>query len=242
MAQTASWAPLVPGSLIPAGDLRPLELYTPGDLFSWPELQSLCSDGILAHLFRDAYVLPGQSPTASLRARAAARGVPASIRRRVVAGRMTAAWIHGCSPPPERLALLVDSNHRISALRATRGCTLHQVTLGRCDVVSLGGLMVSSPLRTAVDLALHVPAEFAVPALQKLLQRRQGDVRLRLLELAISTSPRLPHKVAALEKLAASAAALVTCGAVDVEDSVNAPDSVQDMVQVLGVPHLKGEL
>ena len=63
--------------------------------------------------------------------------------------------------------------------------------------------MVSSPLRTAVDVALHVEAERAVPALKALLSRPELDVRLRLLRLAIDASPRMPHKRAALAKLAA---------------------------------------
>ena len=116
---------------------------------------------------------------------------------------MTAAWIYGCARRPDRLALLVDANRRISSLRSTRGCTFHEVRLGPLDVVSLGGLMVSSPLRTAVDIALHVEAERALPALAALLARPELEVRLRLLLLAVEASPRVPHKKAAMEKLTA---------------------------------------
>jgi hypothetical protein len=114
---------------------------------------------------------------------------------------MTAAWIYGCAAEPDRLALLVDASRRISSLRSTRGCTLHEVRLGPYDVVSLGGLMVSSPLRTSVDIALHVEPERAVPALRALLGRPELGLRLRLLVLAVEASPRLPHKKAALAKL-----------------------------------------
>lgn len=44
-----------------------------------------------------------------------------------------------------------------------RGCILHEVRLGQLDVVSIGGLLVTSPLRTAVDVALHVEASRALP-------------------------------------------------------------------------------
>lgn len=178
------------------------ELYAPGRPFSSPELQTLAADGLLARFHTHGYTLPGVRASPQLRARAAAGSVPASIRQRVVAGRMTAAWIYGCAAEPDRLALLVDAKRRVSSLRSTRGCTLHEVKLGPLDVVSLGGLMVSSPLRTALDVALHVAAERALPTLEALLARPQGDVRLRLLVLAIEASPRVPHKVAALEKLA----------------------------------------
>jgi hypothetical protein len=181
----------------------PQELYTPGLPFSWPELQAMASDGVLAQLYQRGYVPPGARSTPQLRARAAACAIPPAIRQRVVAGRMTAAWIYGCAREPDRLALLVDANRRISSLRSTRGCTLHEVRLGPFDVVSLGGLMVSSPLRTAVDIALHVEAERALPALCALLACPELEVRPRLLRLAVEASPRMPHKKAALAKLAA---------------------------------------
>ena len=114
---------------------------------------------------------------------------------------MTAAWIYGCAAEPDRLALLVDANRRISSLRSTRGCTFHEVRLGPFDVVSLGGLMVSSPLRTAVDIALHVDAERAVPALRALLGQPELGVRLRLLSAGHRGHPGMPHKKAALAKL-----------------------------------------
>ncbi|WP_427131328.1 hypothetical protein [Pseudarthrobacter sp. S9] len=194
-APALSPVPTPPGS-------DPVELYSPGTLFSWPELQAMASDGVLTQLYQRGYLPPGTRSSPQLRARAAALGVPPAIRQRVVAGRMTAAWIYGCTGEPDRLALLVDANRRISSLRSTRGCTFHEVRLGQFDVVSLGGLMVSSPLRTAVDIALHVEADRALPALGAFLARPELDVRLRVLRLAVDASPRVPHKKAALEKLA----------------------------------------
>lgn len=179
----------------------PAELYSPGALFSWPELQAMASDGVLTQLYQRGYLPPGTRPTPQLRARAAAILISPAIRTRVVAGRMTAAWIYGCATEPDRLALLVDAKRRISSLRSTRGCTFHEVRLGPFDVVILGGLMVSSPLRTAADIALHVNAERAVPALRALLGNPQLGLQLRLLLRAVEASPRLPHKKAALRKL-----------------------------------------
>ncbi|MEO8284344.1 MAG: type IV toxin-antitoxin system AbiEi family antitoxin [Pseudarthrobacter sp.] len=217
------------------------DLYSPGQPFTWPELQTLAADGVLSQFHQHGYTLPDVPVSAQLRARAAANAVPAPVRQRVVAGRMTAAWIYGCAEEPDKLALLVDANRRISGLRNTRGCTLHEVRLGPFDVVSMGGLMVSSPLRTAVDIALHVDAHRALPALAGLLARPEKDVRLRLLVLAIEATPRVPHKRAALEKLAMLAPALVTGSPVDIEHAVDASDSTEDVAEVLGVTHLEGE-
>ena len=186
-----------PAPPVPSGP----ELYSPGALFTWPELQAMASDGELARLNECSYLAPGTRPTPHLRARAAAVLIRPAIRQRVVAGRMTAAWIFGCAPEPDRLALLVDAKRRISSLRSTRGCTLHEVRLGAYDVVSLGGLMVTSPLRTSVDIALHVDAERAVPALRALLAQPELGLRLRLLLLAVEATPKVPYKKAALAKL-----------------------------------------
>ena len=127
----------------------------------------MAADGVLMQLYQRGYLPPGVPASPQLRARAASLAVAPAIRQRVVAGRMTAAWIYGCAAEPDRLALLVDANRRISSLRSVRGCTFHEVRLGPFDVVSMGGLMVSSPLRTAW-VALHVEAERAVPALRAL--------------------------------------------------------------------------
>ncbi|MDQ0096852.1 type IV toxin-antitoxin system AbiEi family antitoxin [Arthrobacter bambusae] len=167
----------------------------------------MAADGVLTPLYEKSFTPAGLAVTPRLRARAAALAVPDRIRRKVVAGRMTAAWIYGCADSPERLSLLVDAKHRISSLRSARGCILHEVRLGQMDVVSIGGLLVTSPLRTAVDVALHVEADRALPALSLLLSQEELGVRLRLVTLAVEASPRVPHKKAALRKLDALAQA-----------------------------------
>ncbi|MFK0006044.1 hypothetical protein ACIQTZ_03260 [Paenarthrobacter sp. NPDC090520] len=178
------------------------ELYSAPRIFTWPELQSMASDGILSPLYGKSYAASGSAVTPRLRARAAALAVPERMRTKVVAGRLTAAWIYGCARPPRSLTLLVDAKHRISSIRGARGCSLHEVRLGQFDVVSLGGLLVSSPLRTAADIALHVEAEHALPALSSLLEKPDLGVRLRLVTLAVQAAPRVPHKKRALATLA----------------------------------------
>ncbi len=79
------------------------ELYSPGALFSWPELQAMAADGVLTQLYQRGYLPPGVPASPQLRARAASLAVAPAIRQRVVAGRMTAAWIYGCAAEPDRL-------------------------------------------------------------------------------------------------------------------------------------------
>ena len=51
---------------------RHRELYSPGALFSWPELQAMAADGVLTQLYQRGYLPPGTRATPQLRARAAA--------------------------------------------------------------------------------------------------------------------------------------------------------------------------
>ncbi len=200
----------------------------------------MAADGVLTQLHQHGYTVPGVA-SPQLRARAAAYQVPPPIRQRVVAGRMTAAWIYGCAREPDRMALLVDAKRRISSLRATRGCTLHEVRLGPFDVVSLGGLMVSSPLRTALDIALHVDAERAVPALAGCskdpnLMSASGCSSWRWRQHPGCPIRRRPWRSWPL------ASPAVPRGPVDIEDAVDPPDSAEHVAQVLGIAHLKGKL
>ncbi|WP_144658949.1 hypothetical protein [Paenarthrobacter nicotinovorans] len=178
------------------------ELYSAGRIFTWNELQGMAVDGILLPLYGKSYASPGVAITQRIRARSAALGVPERIRTKVVAGRLTAAWIYGCASPPGKLSLLVDAKHRISSLRGTLACSLHEVRLGQLDVVSLGGMLVTSPLRTAADIALHVETVRALPVLRRLLDRPELGIKLRLLVLAVEAAPRVPHKKRALATLA----------------------------------------
>ena len=88
-AVTAAWPAVAPSHPATAP-----ELYSPGALFTWPELQAMASDGVLTQLYQRGYLPPGSRATPQLRARAAAVLIRPAIRQRVVAGRMTAAWIY----------------------------------------------------------------------------------------------------------------------------------------------------
>ncbi len=180
----------------------PLELYSPGALFTWPELQAMASDGVLTQLYQRGYLPPGSRATPQLRARAAAdprsSGHPAAGRRGKDDGGVDLRLRRRTGPArPARGRQPAD----FQPAGPPGAARFHEVRLGPFDVVSLGGLMVSSPLRTAVDIALHVDAERAMPALRALLGQPELGVRLRLLRLAVEATPRMPHKRAALAKL-----------------------------------------
>jgi hypothetical protein len=119
------------------------------------ELFSLVLDGQLYRV-GDAFAAVDTPDTPALRAQAFGALRPG----RLVADRGTAAWIHGTrSTPPLQPQVCID---RRSRGRTPTGFDAHQHTLGSADTLDLGGVRVTTPLRTAMDLVLTLPA-FGLP-------------------------------------------------------------------------------
>ncbi|MGY4856998.1 hypothetical protein [Cryobacterium sp. AP23] len=72
--------------------------------------------------------------------------------RRAAAERLTAAWIYGLAPEPAEHQFCVDLGAR-TRKRPDASVRLREVRLGADDVMLLGRLVVTTPLRTAIDLA-----------------------------------------------------------------------------------------
>ncbi|MFF1879229.1 hypothetical protein [Leifsonia sp. NPDC058230] len=111
------------------------------------ELHAVRLDGELYRI-GDAFATVDTPDTAELRAAAFRLSVP----RAAVADRSTAAWIHGTrAGPPSALQVCVDSAQRVSAT-ALHGLDVRQCILAQRDVVLLGEVRVTAPLRTVADL------------------------------------------------------------------------------------------
>lgn len=82
------------------------------------------------------------------RALAAGALVPA----RAIAERATAAWIYGLVPEPFRHEFCADPGARVHVGPSPR-LRLREVRFSPADSCTIGGLRVTTPLRTAVDLA-----------------------------------------------------------------------------------------
>lgn len=181
-------------------------ILTPGDPFTAGELQAMALDQLVVPLYAECYLLPGTACAGDLRGRALALSLPPAVLGRTVAGRLTAAWIYGCAPPPAPASLLVDHRHRISAVRpfgrtAPHRFTVHEVALGPCDVAVVGGMAVTTPLRTAVDLALHAMPGQAEDALRRLTADSSLGCPASLVRKALEGSARVPGKREALQRL-----------------------------------------
>lgn len=167
--------------------------------FPAPELTALILDGEGYRV--DDCVSPLDEPPGPVQ-RAAA--LAAEIPQRLIAEQHSAAWIWGAQPfPPQRHEVCADITART---RPTNGAllSLREVVLLHEDTAVLAGLAVTTPMRTAIDLARFVTVwdstETAI--LRALLSLGQFSV----LDCARAMNRRrnLPNKRIALERLAAS--------------------------------------
>lgn len=245
---------------------QPFPLLLPDGQFSLGELHAMKLDGVVQHLVGDAFRPAGVPPAPGLRAGALAAQVPASLAGRTIVGLLSAAWVYGCAPPPYPLELLLTPGGKSALLPPFSGCTLRQIRLGAGDVWELAGTWVTSPVRTAADIARSVPEPHATDVLAAMAARADLECPLDRMLAAAWALRHVPGRLRALEllrRLGADAEAagppntgaagtpsdmialgppVGAGGTVDVKDAVNAAHGVEDVVQVLGIPHFKGEL
>jgi hypothetical protein len=169
-------------------------VFTAGAPFSAVELQAMESDGVVRRILGQVYVPAAARTTAQLRARALAQMLTARVRERTVAGRLTAAWILGCAPPPVKPVMLVESTRRLARLGPGESLLVHEVRFGEFDVVEIAGLRVTSALRTAVDLALHSEERVALPVLRRMVGHPSLGLTATLVSRGLESMPRQPHK------------------------------------------------
>jgi len=179
----------------------PPALLQPGRLHTHNELRAMRLDGLVQHVYGPAYLPAGRAASADHRALAARAALPAQLRGKVVIGRLSAAWIYGCAPPPEKVAGLLDHRFRTTSQGRCRSAAIHEVTLGPLDATTIAGVPVTTVLRTALDVALYVPEEAAVPALLSLAADTGLACPLDYIRQALLARSRLPGKRQALERI-----------------------------------------
>lgn len=151
------------------------------------DLARLTRSGSWARLRRGAY-LPGEMPESlAARHRLVVVATMAGLRRPAVVSHASAAALHGF--PLWRIDLSkVHVTRRPPASTETRGVLrCHVGRLRDHEVVRRNGLQVTSPARTALDLARTSDFERAVVLLDAVLNRRLVDateLRERLFDLA----------------------------------------------------------
>jgi hypothetical protein len=165
--------------------------------FPAPELRALVLDG---EAFRVGDCVAPVDEIVGPRLRAAA--LATELPPRLIAEQHSAAWVWGAQQaPPERHEVCADITARtrpaLGALLSVR-----EVVLLHEDTAILGGLAVTTPMRTAIDLARFVThwndTESAIVRVLLVL----GGVGILDCARVMNRRRNLPNKKIALERLA----------------------------------------
>jgi hypothetical protein len=171
------------------------------DLLSPAELGAAVLDGELCRLGDD--VAPIDLPvTTESRARTLRRTI---LDRRVIVSDRCAAWVWGwvLSPPPLSTSVSIGARVPSPDRRRLRA---REVVIDPDETVEVAGLVVTTPLRTLVDLARHDTAPDAIDVVARgMLEHR---IRPDELTNALDRRTRLSY-VRRARELAAAAALLV---------------------------------
>jgi hypothetical protein len=139
------------------------------------------------------------------------RAIAASqlVLPRAIAEQLTAAWIYGVAPEPRRHQFCVLIGARTTAVRSPR-VQVREIVRSPDDVRTIAGVRVTTPLRTAVDLARYTPRSTPelVALLARLLQYAQYPDVSAAVRLCKHGSPA--HSTLAVTRFAAVSAELQT--------------------------------
>lgn len=129
--------------------MHPALVYLPGGRLTLAELCAARLDGHVVDLgegFIPADLVEGPATRAATLASLVPRGTAASGP--------TAAWIHGAGDtPPNRHHVCRAVSRRVRSVPSAR-LVLHDIPLATDDLLVVGGVLTTTPVRTMVDLAL----------------------------------------------------------------------------------------
>jgi len=165
-------------------------LYFADDRLSTAELSAACLDGHLVGL-GDAYIPADAVETAALRA-GSLRGI---LRDTLAATHVSAAWIHGAThAPPARHTVQRAVPRRLHHVHGLR-LVYRDLAVDPADLLSIGGVLVTTLVRTLADVARVDDSEHLAAA-EALATSRPGlaDDAIRWVE----AHGRLPNKRSAL--------------------------------------------
>lgn len=173
-------------------------IFLAGTLFTTAELCAMRIDGLVVRIYGDAYAGITVPDSPALRAAALLAHAPPALAARAALSRLSACWVHGCAPRPTVIDLVVDSSRRTTSRPPLSGCAVHEAALGQYDVVHIGAVPVTSPLRSAVDVALFEAPAVAGPVLSALAGTPRLRCPLTTVRAAIRVGTPAPGRRSAL--------------------------------------------
>ncbi|MFJ6547865.1 type IV toxin-antitoxin system AbiEi family antitoxin [Microbacterium sp. NPDC091676] len=178
--------------------MHPALLYLPGLRLSQPELCAARLDGHVVEI-GDAYIPADLPESADVRA----SSIASLIQEGAAACGPSAAWIHGAGDRPPTVHHARRWVERRVRPRMDSRVVFHDTRLPRTDVQIIGGIAVSTPVRTLCDLATTLHRDPRVlPWMQALAQVHPAALDDAM--EALRTRNRVPGSVsglAALERL-----------------------------------------
>jgi predicted anti-sigma-YlaC factor YlaD len=130
-----------------------------------------------------------------------ARTVYLHCADRLIAELRTAAWIWGAAPlPPVRHELCARITARARPITVQRS-VLREVVIEEDELRMLGGVLVTSPLRTTVDIARSSDEFDAQDAEIVRSLFRLGKLELADVRRALDRRRNLPNKVRAMKRI-----------------------------------------
>lgn len=129
-----------------------------------------------------------------------ARSLRRALPQRLIADRRTAAWIHGASAaPPSRLEACMRSDARATSLPLGE-VSVREVVIEDHEILHLGGVSVTAPMRTVLDLIRSPDFDASLAVLARALAA-VCDISLSECERDLARRRHLPKKGQALQRL-----------------------------------------
>lgn len=195
------------------------------------ELHALRLDGELFAI-DEAFAPVDQPDSVSQRAKA----LEHLCSGRLIAEQRTAAWVWGaCDTAPTQLDLCASIGARARVSDSGR-IALREVVIDDSEVATIGGLRVTTPLRTVIDLLRFQP-RFEGELIQRLLVA--GGLSAEDCHSYLEARNNLPRKKLAAARLGDLAVRQSASNAIDVVHSVDTPHGAQHPVEVGRVAHLE---
>jgi len=133
-----------------------------------------------------------------------ARSLSLRLAPKLIAEQRTAAWIYGAlDSPPAVHELCAQIHARVRPASLAR-MVIREVVIDDCDLIVLGGMRVTTPLRTVVDLARFSARFEAVES--SIILRLMSIAKFGIDECVVMLDRRrnLPGKLSALGRIRSS--------------------------------------